>query len=326
MRYEIVDIHRLIPLEKVFPTHLKNLEEMINKSGYMMKAIIADEKDGIVLDGSHRYVYLLKNGFKTAPVYWVDYSDENIRVGTKLLHKFLIEEEVGISKQSCCERALNGDLLPPRTTRHFFAFRKADITLPLSQLKKGKPIGVSNLIANVDVNEEIDHNKKYIEEINEEYEAIIQYLSEVSQTKKYLEDQVFRMSESKKIAFFPGKFQPPHIGHVQTILKIYPYYKKIIIAITEDKAEGLDINVEEITSVLTSFFKSFENIEICAIRGILTKKKDLEDLPEFDILLSGNRKVLSWAKKYNVKLGYIPRSEGIFCSGTEIRLCLGENI
>lgn len=195
MMYEIVPINRLIPLEQVFPTHLKNLEDMIDKNGFMMKAIIADEKDGTILDGSHRYVYLLKKGFKTAPVYWVNYDDENIRVGSKLLHKFLIEEKenINISKKICRERALSGNLFPPRTTRHFFPFRKADITLPLKQLKKGKPVDVLHLIADVDINEEIKSNKDYIKEINEEYEAIIQYLSEVSQTKKYLEYQVLKM-------------------------------------------------------------------------------------------------------------------------------------
>jgi len=84
MKYKIVPIDGLIPLEKVFPTHLKNLEDMIDSDGFMLKAIIADKKDGIVLDGSHRYVYLLKKGFKTAPVYLVDYDNEDIRVAPAL--------------------------------------------------------------------------------------------------------------------------------------------------------------------------------------------------------------------------------------------------
>ena len=69
MKYEIVPISRLRPLEKVFPEHLKNLETMINNDGFLLKAIIIDKKTGIVLDGSHRYVYLLKNGYKEAPVF-----------------------------------------------------------------------------------------------------------------------------------------------------------------------------------------------------------------------------------------------------------------
>ena len=326
MRYEIVSIDSLIPLEQVFPTHLNNLEKMINSSGFMLKAIIADEKYGTILDGSHRYVYLLKNGFKTAPVYWVDYDDENIRVGSKLLHKFLIREKenIKISKKICRDRSLSGNLFPPRTTRHFFPFRKADITLPLKQLKKGKPIDVLHLIADVDVNEEIESNKGYIEEINEEYEVIIQYLSEVSQTKKYLEYQVLKMSNSKKVAFFPGKFQPPHIGHIQTIMNILPHYKKIIIGITEDRPDGINVTSNYIKNILNQFFKSFDHVEICKIKGVLTKKENLDGLPEFDVLLSGNEKVIKWGDKHNIESKYIPRSEGMFCSGTEIRSILGD--
>lgn len=193
MKYRIVHIEQLLPLERVFPTHLKNLERMINESGYMMRALIVDENDGIILDGSHRYVYLLKNGFKTAPVHLVDYADENVRVGSKLLHRFLIEGEVGISKQLCRDRALTGNLFPPRTTRHFFTFRKEDITLPLKQLVKGDRVDVSKFIHDVTVQEEVDHNRKFIEEINEEFEIIWQYLEEARDTREYLEDQVSKM-------------------------------------------------------------------------------------------------------------------------------------
>ena len=55
----IKKISKLKPLELVFPSHLKNLSEMIDSSGYITSPIIADKDTGIVLDGSHRYVYFL---------------------------------------------------------------------------------------------------------------------------------------------------------------------------------------------------------------------------------------------------------------------------
>ncbi len=320
MKYEIVPIHKLIPLEKVFPIHLKNLEEMINKDEFILKAIIADKKDGIVLDGSHRYVYFLKNGYKTVPVFWVDYNDENIRVGTRLKHRFLIDGDSDISKEECRRRALCGDLFLPRTTRHFFTFRKSDISLPLDQLKKGNPMNVSNLIYDVKVSGEIDHNKKYIEEINEEMEIIIQYLSEVSQTREYLIKQIGLMDLLRKVAFIPGKFHPPHIGHIQTILNILPKYRKTIIGVTEHIPENSIVtNPQDIVSILKSFFINFENVEVCLIKGILSEKKNLEWLPDFDVLLSGNLAVLDWAKQFGIDAEYMPRSEGILFNGSEIR-------
>lgn len=324
MRYEIVPIDKLIPLEKVFPIHLKNLEKMIDKDGFVLKAIIADKKNGIVLDGSHRYVYFLKNGYKTVPVYWVDYDDEDIRVGTRLKHRFLIDDDSGINKEECRRRALNGDLFLPRTTRHFFTFKKVDISLSLDRLKKAELVDVSNLISDVDVSDEIDHNKRYIEEINEEMEIIIQYLSEVSQTREYLTKQIELMDQLRKVAFFPGKFHPPHIGHIQTILNILHKYKKVIIGVSEHMPKDIIIEPDKIINALRSFFKSFNNVEIYKIKGILVDKKDLKDLPDFDILLSGNPGVLSWAKKMSINAEYMPRFEGTLFSGHKIRSILGD--
>ena len=122
------------------------------------------------------------------------------------------------------------------------------------------------------------------------------------------------------IAFFPGKFHPPHIGHIQTILNILPEYKKVIIGVSEDlPSDKIITNPDAILSALKSFFITFNNIEVCKITGILSNKKNINDLPDFDILLSGNEKVLSWANKFGIKSKYIPRSEGALFSGTEIR-------
>lgn len=319
VKYEIVSIDSLIPLEQVFPFHLKNLEEMIDRDGFILKAIIADKNSGIILDGSHRYAYFLKKGIKTVPVHWVNYYDENIRVGTHLSHRFLIEEGTNISKDECKERAYTRNLFPPRTTRHFFPFRKIDISLPLDQLKKGPVKSIKHLIAGVDVGEEIAHNEKFINEINEEVEIIINYLSEVSQTKAYLTEQTILMRRSRKIAFFPGKFHPPHVGHILTILNILPKYSKLIIGVSEDLPKNKVTNVSDIINTLNLFFKSFDNVEICSIRGVLVDKTNLDGLPDFDVLLSGNQDVLSWAEKYNLKAEYTPRSDGVFCEGTEIR-------
>jgi len=319
MRYKIVPIDNLIPLEKVFPTHLKNLEKMIDDDGFMLKALIIDKKTGTILDGSHRYVYLLKKGFKEAPVYIADYDDEDVRVGTHLNHRFFIDGDSGISKKECRERALSGNIFPPRTTRHFFTFRKDDISLPLSRLEKGKPVDVTHLIADVDINEEIAHNETYIKEINEEVESIIKYLSEVTKTKEYLLNQTLLMKKSMKIAFFPGKFHPPHLGHLKTLLDLSNKYNKLIVGVSEHKPENVVTTVDNIILILKDLFKNHSNIEVVKIIGVLIEKEDTEGLPVFDILLSGNESVLSWADSLGLTSEFVDRSDGYLFSGTEIR-------
>jgi nicotinamide mononucleotide adenylyltransferase len=325
MHYDIVPISSLKPLEKVFPTHLKNLEEMINKDGFVLKAIIADKKTGTILDGSHRYVYFLKNGYKKVPVHWADYDDEDVRVGTHLSHRFLVDGDSGISKKECRERSLSGNLFPPRTTRHFFTFRKSDISLPLNKLKKGSSIDVNHLIADVDISDEIEHNRKYITEINEEIEIILQYLEEVSQTKRYLNEQIECMDSTRQVAFFPGKFHPPHIGQIQTILNIIPKYRKVIIGVSEHAPEIVITTPDDIVSMLKSFFINFDNIEVYKIEGTLVEKKTTDGLPEFDVLLSGNQDVLDWTMSMKINSEYVPRSVGIMCSGSEIRKILSNH-
>jgi hypothetical protein len=324
MEYTVVSINVLKPLEKVFPVHLKNLEAMIDKDGFMLKAIIADKKTGIVLDGSHRYVYLLKNGYKEAPVRFVNYLSDDIRVGTRLEHRFFIDGTAGISKKECIYRALSGNIYPPRTTRHFFTFRKSDISLSLNTLKKDAPNDVSHLIANVDVSEELENNKKYLEEISEEISIIVKYISEISETKEYLLKQINLMDMSRKVAFFPGKFHPPHIGHIQTIINILPKYRKVIIGVSEDiPKDNVVTTPKDVILILGDFFKSFNNVEVCSISGVLVEKKNSDGLPNFDVLLSGNPEVIAWAEKCNIEAKFIERSAGTLCS-TDIRKILNE--
>jgi hypothetical protein len=199
MLYEIADISFLKPLERVFPYHLKNLAAMIMADGMVKCPIIADKATGIVLDGSHRYIFFLGEGFAEVPVRFVDYSDENIRVGTHLVHRYLCEDtySCGISKKEVVDRGLSGNLFPPRTTRHFFPFRKPfTIDLPLDSLRSGEKVDISKYIENVTIEYEIRHNERFIQEIETEVDEVIVYLDEVRQTKNYLKKQVLEMSKS----------------------------------------------------------------------------------------------------------------------------------
>jgi nicotinamide mononucleotide adenylyltransferase len=319
MKYEIAPISKLIPLEQVFPHHLENIEKMIYEDGYVLKPIIADKKTGTVLDGSHRYAFFLKNGYEEAPIIWVDYQDENIRVGTNLIHRFFIENTPNITKQICLQRALSCNLFPPRTTRHFFTFRKNDISLPLDTLKKGKEHDISHLLYDADISHEISHNKKYIDEINQEIEMVVKYLAEVSETKEYLKKQIAYMEGMRPIAFFPGKFHPPHFGHIQTILKTLPHYKQVIVGVSEHLPINAITSPLEILDALKEFFANFHNVRVVLIKGILVEKQDLNDLPYFDVLLSGNDEVLEWGKNHELSTQYIARSSSEACSGSNIR-------
>jgi len=197
MKWELIPTEKIKPLEYVFPNHLKNLENQILSDNVLKEPLIIDNKHFIVLDGSHRHIILLKNGFKYTPVILVDYDNPHIRVGTHRIHRLIIDEPVNISKKEVINRGRKGDLFPPRTTRHFFPFLRPKIEIPLEKLEKIKPVDVSKNIAQVDIKYEILNNKQYINEIDEETEQLIHYLEENIHIKKYLLKQVVFMEENE---------------------------------------------------------------------------------------------------------------------------------
>jgi cytidyltransferase-like protein len=118
-------------------------------------------------------------------------------------------------------------------------------------------------------------------------------------------------------AFFPGKFQPPHLGHFLTLMKLYPKYDRIIVGITED--EPRVISPEKTKIIFTDMLRYLQKFRIILIKGTLIKKETLEGLPSFDVLVSGNKNVIDWAKKMDVATEFTQRSSGVGFSGTELR-------
>jgi phosphopantetheine adenylyltransferase len=119
--------------------------------------------------------------------------------------------------------------------------------------------------------------------------------------------------------FFPGKFHPPHLGHAKTILKLIPKYGKVIVGVSGDVPADAVTTVDTIFEILKELFDPFDNVEVIKFTGVLVEKENLEGLPKFDLLLSGNPDVLDWGKRIGVGIEFLPRSEGYFFSGTEIR-------
>jgi len=118
----------------------------------------------------------------------------------------------------------------------------------------------------------------------------------------------------KKTAFFPGKFQPPHIGHVLTISKILKKYN-VIIGISPDGPNIISQN-----EVINIFKTIFENrVEYFIFDNVLSNYKDVNIFPYFDIILTGNIEIINWAKKLKLPVEKIPRSNCIGGSGTELR-------
>lgn len=325
MDFQITKITNLKPLEKCMKHHLTILESKIHKDGMIRYPIIADRNTGTILDGSHRYCFLLKNGFEFAPVLWVDYNSDDIQVGTNLIERFT--HAYSLSKADCISRAETGDLLNPRTTRHFFPFVKSQHPISLKELKllgmsKHDQKMFNSIVYNYSLEEEINEIKKYVDELRLEKRFIFNYLSDLSKTEEYLEGVIQDLRAVGPVAFFPGKFHPPHLGHLMTIMKIKSDYSEFIIGVTEDLPDNYLTKPSIIFDFLTEFFKESENVRVVYIKGKLTDKLEVGGLPHFDYVLSGNPDVISWAEGLNLKTVFIARSQFDGFSGSEIRSTL----
>ena len=122
------------------------------------------------------------------------------------------------------------------------------------------------------------------------------------------------------IALFPGKFQPPHIGHVISIVRIYEKYDKVIIGITEDGPVVME--QKKRVEMMQEVFKFMPKVVVIPLHGVLIEYNDGSQLPDFDVCLSGNKKVVEKISTLGMCAKFLDRSSGIGFSGTEIRSLL----
>lgn len=192
---ELIDLDKLKPIEKVFPNHLQYIHNQIEKDGCINKPLIIDKLHHIILDGSHRYAYLKRGGYSLAPVIMVDYESHLISLGSHLIHRIINHASATISKKEVIQKALNSELFEPRSTRHFFPFRKTNHPTLLKHLKKEHKVNIDHLLSDANLQKQIENNVSYIKEIDCELTIINQYIQEQIEVKEYLKNQIENMQK-----------------------------------------------------------------------------------------------------------------------------------
>jgi gas vesicle protein len=165
------------------------LKQEILKDGKLKYPIIADEKTHVILDGMHRWLTLKNLGYTLIPVILVNAShNPEVRVGTRRIHRYINDPNQEISIQKVISAGLNGQLMKPRSTRHFFQFSKFQhINYPLRLLKKRSPQNISKYIAETTKQECKHEIKEWQEEITEELEFLTKRKQEAKKEMKDLQ-------------------------------------------------------------------------------------------------------------------------------------------
>ena len=193
--YSLVKTKKLRPIEYIFDDHFKYLEARILEDDQIKQPIIIDQITGAVLDGSHRYIFLVKHGYQLAPVVSVDYSNESIFVGNHLAHRYFHDENKTLTKLIVRSIAINGNLLPARTTRHFFPFKKEDIPTSLSKLNKKEGKSIEKFIDKATSKEQLKASSVYLEELAMEKKIINDYLEELAMEKEIINDYLLEQDK-----------------------------------------------------------------------------------------------------------------------------------
>src|SRR5439155_4015743 len=112
-RFAVVELKRLHGHERIRPALLKQLAEQIRRDGFLKRPILVAEGDLVILDGHHRAEALRSLGCKRIPTYLVEYESDGVRLGTWPDAVVAI-----VDKAEILRRGREGDLFPPKTTRH----------------------------------------------------------------------------------------------------------------------------------------------------------------------------------------------------------------
>ena len=106
-----LDPNRVRQHEEVEPPRLRRVVAAMKKAGALRKAVVADEKTLVLLDGTHRLEALRRLGCRSVPVLLVDYTSDEIVVNPGA-------RKVRYTKEQVLEAGLSGKKLPPKSTRH----------------------------------------------------------------------------------------------------------------------------------------------------------------------------------------------------------------
>jgi hypothetical protein len=186
VRIALLSIDELRPHEKGSPLYLELLRQEILRDGVLKYPIIVDERTGVILDGMHRWLALKSLGYKLIPAMPIDvFQKPAIRVGRRRIHQYMNGSGDNITIEKVISAGLSGQLMEPRTTRHFFPFSKFQlINYPLRLLKKGEPCDVSPYLSKMTSKECSLVIREWLEEISEELEFLAKRRAEVEREKE----------------------------------------------------------------------------------------------------------------------------------------------
>ena len=124
MKFQLIS--ELLCHEQVRPLHVSRVKRAIEASGAWLVPVCIDRDSGLLIDGHHRLMAAIKLGLSRIPCYIVDYQQVALSWG---------RSRYRTDKQAIIERARQGRLYPPKTTRHKLNLPRLAVPVPLDALR-----------------------------------------------------------------------------------------------------------------------------------------------------------------------------------------------
>ena len=133
---KLTNTDNLKPHEHTDPKKIHEVKKSIINEG-IKYPIVADKKTNIILDGHHRHNIFKKLKIQNIPVFYVNYMDNKIILGSWNSRK--------LTKQDVINNATSGKLYPIKTTKHMLKTANGQthisqtlprINLDITRLKK----------------------------------------------------------------------------------------------------------------------------------------------------------------------------------------------
>jgi len=107
--------------------------------------------------------------------------------------------------------------------------------------------------------------------------------------------------------------QPPHIGHVLSIVRLYAEYESIILYVLPYphpyySKEDFILHPNTVISIFKEIFKYMPKVRVILSKGQLRDRTSFDDLPQFDVIVTGNQELIK-SLKGKKPTRFFPRSK-----------------
>ena len=104
-------------------------------------------------------------------------------------------------------------------------------------------------------------------------------------------------TENKKIAIYPGTFDPITNGHTDLIERATHLFDKVIVAVAKATSKSPVFNLEERVALATDVLSNIENVEVCGFDILLV---DYMKQKNATIILRGLRAVSDFEYEFQL--------------------------